>query len=387
MLTMTSLTFTARAFSRTVLLLLLFFCGWLRPALSQNLILNGDCEMPVISDSIPYWTQVSGFQWEQLVSSADYAYAYSGSYFFGAGNTASAELSQDVNVSSYAATIDAGSQQFTLQGYEQSYNQSPPDSGKIIVEYRDASNTSVLASFNSGNKGSINTWQLISNTQVAPVGTRTIRVRLIATRFNGSYNDGYFDDISLTPAGALPVELSRFTSQLTDQGIRLNWQTATEKNNSGFEIDRSTDKLTFSKIGFVKGNGTTTESQSYSFLDAQASGKVFYRLRQIDFDGHATYSPTIEANAGSPKTFALQQNYPNPFNPSTTISFSLPTAALVRLTIYDMLGREVATLVKGWRDAGKYDVSFDASHLATGLYLYRLQAADVTVTKRMMLVK
>jgi hypothetical protein len=74
----------------------------------------------------------------------------------------------------------------------------------------------------------------------------------------------------------------------------LSWQTATEKNNAGFDIERSTDSTAFSKIGRVKGNGTTTQSHSYTFTDKTASGTVYYRLKQTDYDGSATYSSTVE---------------------------------------------------------------------------------------------
>ncbi|MCS6990157.1 MAG: T9SS type A sorting domain-containing protein [Chloroherpetonaceae bacterium] len=198
------------------------------------------------------------------------------------------------------------------------------------------------------------------------------------TGYSGPFNTG---------AIALPVELTSFGAQVLNDGVRLSWTTASELNNAGFEVQRSTNQANWTTLGFVRGAGTTTEAQSYSFLDASATGRVFYRLKQIDFDGQFEYSNVIEVNAGLPKTFALEQNYPNPFNPTTTIAYQLPTASDVSLKVYDMLGKEVTTLVNARQDAGAYSVNFNANNLASGLYFYRLQAGNFVQTRKMMLVK
>ena len=213
----------------------------------------------------------------------------------------------------------------------------------------------------------------------------------------GSANLGFNPNLASPPAGytgpfntgpiALPVELTSFTAQVTNEGVRLSWTTASELNNSGFEVQRSTNQTNWATLGFVRGAGTTTEAQSYSFVDASASGRVFYRLKQVDFDGQFEYSNIIEVNAGVPKTFALEQNYPNPFNPSTAISYQLPVAGNVSLKVFDMLGKEVATLVNARQEAGAYTVNFNANNLSSGVYFYRLQAGNFVQTRKMMLVK
>jgi hypothetical protein len=197
----------------------------------------------------------------------------------------------------------------------------------------------------------------------------------------------------------LPVELTEFGFRKADSGIELHWRTATEQNNAGFEVQRRSENRGASTewhaLGFVRGNGTTTEAQSYSFLDRTAVGKVQYRLKQIDFDGQFEYSNIIEVDAGLPKVFALEQNYPNPFNPTTVISYQLPVASEVSLKVYDVLGREVMTLVNGRQEAGAYNFNFNASNLSSGVYFYRLQASatngasssNFVSTKKMMLVK
>ena len=180
--------------------------------------------------------------------------------------------------------------------------------------------------------------------------------------------------------------------------------TATETNNSGFQIERNTPLNPLSRgeakgrgvwdnIGFVSGNGTTTETKSYSYKDENLSaGKYHYRLKQIDFDGTFEYSNIIEAEILSPEKFSLEQNYPNPFNPTTNIKYNIPSvgtrlALSVQLIVYDVLGNEVATLVNEEKPAGSYQVEFNASELASGIYYYQLKTGEFMQTRKMALIK
>jgi hypothetical protein len=186
----------------------------------------------------------------------------------------------------------------------------------------------------------------------------------------------------------LPVELTSFTAKVSKGSVLLNWSTATEINNQGFEIERKTEEGQFTTIGQVIGNGTTTERKEYSYNDTQVqSGKYYYRLKQVDFDGSFEYSNEILADISAPLEFALNQNYPNPFNPATTISFSLSEPSFVKLAVYNLLGEEVAVLKNEQMDAGFVKVSFDASALPSGMYLYKIESAQFTSTKKMMLMK
>lgn len=191
---------------------------------------------------------------------------------------------------------------------------------------------------------------------------------------------------------SLPVELIEFKARKIQGGVLLSWITASEQNNSGFEVQRRSENRDvggeeWQVLGFVSGNGTTTAAQSYSFLDNSASGKVQYRLKQIDFDGRFEYSTVIELEAGAPTQFMLEQNYPNPFNPTTTITYILPVASDVRLEIFDMLGRKVATLLSEKQSAGTHTYTLNASGFSSGAYFYRISAGTFTQTKKMMLVK
>ena len=191
----------------------------------------------------------------------------------------------------------------------------------------------------------------------------------------------------------LPVELTSFTANTVNGKIMISWITATEINNAGFSIERSTDGKKFSEIGFIKGKGTSTEKSSYIYIDKSAlSGKYYFRLKQIDFDGTYQYSKSVEIDMGLPTNYSLEQNYPNPFNPSTTIRFALPMNARVNIKLYNTLGQEVANILNSDLNAGVHETAFNASNLSSGVYFYRLEAHGVDgsnyiSTKRMLLMK
>jgi hypothetical protein len=194
----------------------------------------------------------------------------------------------------------------------------------------------------------------------------------------------------------LPVELTSFIGTVKGTGVELAWKTATEVNNHGFEIERSASgglhleggaHLAWTKIGFVEGHGTTNAPKSYSFVDASAVGTVSYRLKQVDNDGTFEYSNQVEVTVASPAEYALMQNHPNPFNPATSINYTLPASGFVTLKVYDMLGKEVATLVNGMQDAGAKIAKLDASQLPSGIYFYTLRTNTFSATKKMLLVK
>jgi endonuclease I len=203
------------------------------------------------------------------------------------------------------------------------------------------------------------------------------------------------DDFMLNPSGSLmPVELTSFTATMRGKNVELKWATATEVNNLGFEIERTVisnqqSAISWSKIGFVEGNGNSNAPKEYSYSDKTVKpGTHLYRLKQIDRDGKFSYSQAVEVTIGSvPNVFALEQNYPNPFNPITTIGFTLQVSGLTTLKIYDALGREVATLVNENLEAGYYQRTFNASNLASGIYFAKLSSADKTQIKKLMLIK
>ena len=201
-----------------------------------------------------------------------------------------------------------------------------------------------------------------------------------------------FSDWTLGEDGALPVELKSFTATTIGSKVRLNWNTATEINNFGFEIERAktsnSSLLLWEKIGFVNGSGNSNSPKSYTFIDDNVSSEKYsYRLKQIDNDGQFEYSSPVQIDLGSLSTFWLNQNYPNPFNPSTTIQFSLPAALNVKIIIFNLLGQEIQTLVNETKEAGIHEIIFDAQNLNSGVYLYKIEAGSYIQTRKMTLIK
>ncbi len=227
-------------------------------------------------------------------------------------------------------------------------------------------------------------------------GTMLTTYQIRALQFKGTNQPTLYAGCSSTPGSgvyeytfpAVPVELTSFTASVDGNSVLLKWSTATETNNRGFNIERSSGTGNWATINFVPGNGTTTETSNYNYVDNTVStGKYTYRLKQIDFDGSSQYSPEVNADVVYANSFTLSQNYPNPFNPSTTINYTLPSNNYVTLKIFNVLGEEVATLVNEYKGQGSHSVQFNASRLNSGVYYYTITAGSFHQTKKMMLLK
>ena len=223
----------------------------------------------------------------------------------------------------------------------------------------------------------------------APLGIELVGNTLYVLEtgvWSGNFNHSLWE-ITL-PTKVVPVELTSFTGSATKNSVLLKWNTATEINNQGFEVQRKLEGSNWTTIGFVEGFGTTTEKQAYSFVDKNVSiGTIKYRLKQIDFDGAFKYSNEVFINYNIPDEFNLSQNYPNPFNPSTKIKFSIPEKSFVTLTVFNALGESVADLIHSNLSPGTYDVDFNASKLSSGVYYYQLKADKFVETKKMILLR
>jgi hypothetical protein len=248
-----------------------------------------------------------------------------------------------------------------------------------------------LAEFWFGNNDPLT---MISSWQWSQGGT--VNLQLDANDFFGAtaLDQMYMDNFYFggTPPPIIPVELTSFTASVKDNDVTLNWETATEINNSGFEVERKSNGE-YGSIGFVPGFGTTTEPKAYSFSDANLQpGNYTYRLKQIDYDGTYEYSDAVSVEVIAPDEFSMEQNYPNPFNPSTKIAFSLAADSKVNLKIFDVLGQEVATLINSDLVAGSHNVDFSAANINSGVYFYRIDATGIdgsnfTSVKKMILTK
>ena len=232
-----------------------------------------------------------------------------------------------------------------------------------------------------------------------PTTGSTLQVRLEA--FNGGSEEIAFDNIRILGTVVLPVELISFIAMVKNNIVELRWETATELNNYGFEIERArlrssnSARVLWEKIGFVNGHGNSNSPKSYEYIDENViEGKNLYRLKQIDFDGSYEYTDEVEVSftKSLEKEFVLHQNYPNPFNPTTTIKFTIPFSGRdqgesVRLTIYDILGNEIATLLEERKQPGKYRIEFEGGDLSSGIYYYTLETGNFRETKKMLLIK
>lgn len=229
---------------------------------------------------------------------------------------------------------------------------------------------------------------------LTPTGTAS----MLSVRFNESGTVGFAGGAggvllkNIVPP-VVPVEFTAFNASVSNGKVQLDWSTATESNNQGFEVQRKlvkSEDAQFTTIAFKPGAGTTTQAQNYNFTDDLSdfqATSVAYRLKQIDFDGRYAYSQEILIDNIAPDKFELAQNYPNPFNPITTINYQLPVSGNVTLNVYDALGRQVATLVNEFKNGGRYSVEFDASKLSSGIYFYELRSGNFASVKKLVLMK
>ena len=282
-----------------------------------------------------------------------------------------------------------------------------PNSGGVIGYWYNGGVKATLSSWKtatSQDANSLNTDPVFDNAGGTTAGSYKTSGSLSGTNSTGITTDYSGITRNATPtmgaldgANPLPVELTSFTAEVAEKSVELKWRTATEVNNYGFEVERRAENerhlegdahLAWTKIGFVEGNGTTNAPKSYSFTDKNASGKISYRLKQIDRDGKFEYSQTVEVTAVSaPKEFGLEQNYPNPFNPTTAIGYQLSANSFTTLKVYDAIGREVATLVNEVKDAGYYSAQFNGAKLSSGIYFAKLTSDRKTQMKKLLLLK
>ena len=191
----------------------------------------------------------------------------------------------------------------------------------------------------------------------------------------------------------VPVELTAFTATVRGQDIVLHWQTLSESNNYGFDVERCMDRQSFRKIAFLPGMGTTAAAHRYEYVDTDLeAGTYCYRLKQADVDGACEYSDIIEASITTANRFFLADNYPNPFNEHTVIRYELPRAMRVGLSIYNTRGELVRHLVQGRRNAGIHREMWDGKDqwgnaVSSGCYFYQVHTEEFVETKKLLLIR
>jgi M6 family metalloprotease-like protein len=220
------------------------------------------------------------------------------------------------------------------------------------------------------------------------------RVSAASTDGEGAWSDTW--RFTTQPA-EMPVELLSFTAAAAAEGIILEWATASETENFGFEIERRVTRagtgVEWDKIGFIEGHGNSSSRQNYRYLDPVSEAGLYgYRLKQIDFDGTVSYHPAREVDWAHPRRFSLGQNYPNPFNPATTIGYVLQEQGEVSLVIYNSRGQLVRRLVETTQEPGACSVRWDGCDetgqpVAGGIYYYALRCKDQFERRSMLLLR
>lgn len=187
----------------------------------------------------------------------------------------------------------------------------------------------------------------------------------------------------------LPVELISFEALVDGKDVVLNWSTASETNNAGFEIEQAARDKSFQRIGYVEGQGTSLVTRNYRYRVASLEpGGHRFRLKQIDFDGVFTYSPVVEVSLTVPGRFLIEPAYPNPFNPSTTVGFAVPTEQDVVVTLVSATGREVKRLFSGFVPANQMQrLTIHGSALPSGVYWLHFSGKSLSRTHSVVLAK
>jgi photosystem II stability/assembly factor-like uncharacterized protein len=257
------------------------------------------------------------------------------------------------------------------------------------IEFRNADNGMITGSIGRTfftNDGGV-TWNF-ENTGMTTI--YAVAIEKTSSDTSAAFIAGTSANIMRNAQVILPVELSIFTASVSGNNVTLQWQTSTEINNSGFSVERkSVESNSWKEVGFVSGFGTSSEIHNYSFSDKNLSvGYYDYRIKQIDFDGSFKYYNFSESvEVGAPANYELAQNFPNPFNPTTRIKYAVQVDGFVNLSIYNILGEKVADVVNDIQKAGVYEVTFDASNLSSGMYIYRIKVNNFEDVKKMMIMK
>jgi hypothetical protein len=354
---------------------------------AQNLLVNGSAE--IATPATTGWTVVSmgttgascynNSGWRIIQTLNGFPAAENGSYFFYPGCVTTTggtfEIYQDVNVSINGPWIDGGGDFFTFTGYLQVYTQATPDQTEVIVEYRNSTNTTVLGSYNTGFQANQGVWTLYSNTLAAPVGTRFVRVRLLAKSVSGASVDAYFDNLSLFTSIALPVIFTSFNANASNGMVKLNWATSMEFNNDYFIIQKSPDGSLWQDVTRIKGNSSTDSEHSYSATDEKPfEGISYYRLKQVDADGNAKYSEIRAVDIA--QGFLHISIFPNPAH--TMVNLNTEGSIIMEADIYSSTGQ----LMNVPKTTRHNQITFNIAALSRGIYFIRLKKASNTIVRK-----
>lgn len=192
------------------------------------------------------------------------------------------------------------------------------------------------------------------------------------------------------PNAVLPVELNSFTYNIFENNVNLFWSTIKETNNSGFFVERKEEShSTWINIGFVEGNINSNQILYYSHIDRNLNiGSYNYRLKQTDINGnYQYYYLNGDVEISNPFGFHVSQNFPNPFNPSTVIKYRIPENSNIKITLFDISGKEIKIYLNEFQQAGYHELKINASDLLSGVYFYKVQMGNFSDIKSMVVLK
>jgi|GEM_PF-4619495 len=205
---------------------------------------------------------------------------------------------------------------------------------------------------------------------------------------NTSYHSSnYFIDVVFTPAEELPIVLTELIAEDNEFDAKLSWRTESESDIDGFEVQRSTNGWLFNTINFIEASGTSNTPIEYSYTDVNLNpGMYHYRLKIKSVNGDFQYSALTNCTIDPGEELIVFPNYPNPSSGTTTIHYVVPEQTQVKLSLFDVNGREVRVLATGVKNAGHHYVTVDVSGMNKGIYFYALQAKGYKAATRALLV-
>ncbi|MFH0734217.1 MAG: T9SS type A sorting domain-containing protein [bacterium] len=284
---------------------------------------------------------------------------------------------RSVDLRNFSVEVKGWDINITWETYSETNN-----SGFMIEFSKDGHNFSSIAFINgNGSTSNVNSYKYVDH----QTKTGTYSYRLKQVDFDGTCN---FSQL-LTVAFIAPIQIQNFACFYKSHEIILNWQTLSENNCKGFEIERCTRIWLWEKIGFVENSEKIDTIKNYSYNDVYLSnfGNYYYRIKIIADDNTFVYSEQLEVSIENPLVYELLQNYPNPFNNSTTICYTVPTESNIKINVYNLLGQKVAILEQGIKSPGFNTAIFNAAELSSSIYFYRIESDPAQLTKKMILCK
>ena len=364
---------------------------------------NGGCEGGNSSSSNPRWA--NGFTPINGNTDAAYACFNAGSTCGGIGNDEGSNvfgdnldggtsdgIEQTVDLSSFPDENVVGNT-FTYSVRAALCFSDPNDVGSITLAFLDGSGTQLGTTSSTAVNGlSTSSYQGFDVSAVAPAGTESVRVQLLCSddQSSSGFCEIIYDNTSLTVTeNLIPVELAAFTATVDARAVQLNWRTASETNNAGFEVQHAVEEAEWTTAGFVVGHGTTEEAQAYSHVVRDLPpGTYRFRLKQVDHDGTFAFSPEVEIVLGVSGAFGLQQEGPNPFASSTALALTVAQPQTVTAEVMDVLGRRVALLHQGVLSANEpLTLTVEGGELPSGTYLVRVTGERFQATRTVVLAR